>query len=101
MPQRPYAELPPAALSKGMLLVEENKVSKITDWEPILPGTRVVVDLRDQMTGEVSIRGLDWNKRVFATKGVSVELDGAHGKVGTLTVELAAMPDHDERLTYR
>lgn len=95
--------LPARLLKKDMLYIdhERERVFKVDDVEYVLPGTRVWARLSDQMTRNSSTQEFGWDQHVFVTEGLSIELDGPHGKAGSLTVELASMGDDDDRLTFR
>jgi hypothetical protein len=81
--------LPGRMLKKGLLYVDHDteRVHKIVDWEPILPGNQVVIDLREQIHGVESSKGVGWDQRVDVLPGFEVEIPGA----GKLTIELAGL----------
>lgn len=95
--------LPARLMQEGWVVYnrDDESLSRITNVDYVLPGTRVLMDVENQMTGEVSVRGADWEERLMVYEPARLELEGSHGKVGTLLIEPAAVPDDEDRLTYR
>lgn len=100
MSRRP-SQLPGRLLSKDLVILLEGRLWKITEMDYTLPLILVTVDVEDQITQEKTTKSVRWDDRVFTYKPFSVDLEGAEGKVGRVTVEPASVPDEDDKIGVR
>jgi hypothetical protein len=82
-----------------MLLVEKNRVSKITQVNNAL--MYVAVELQDQLTQSFDQRQLPLGNWYTTDQPYSLSIGGAQGHEDKLTVELASLGDKEGRPTYR
>jgi hypothetical protein len=88
---------PARVLRQDQLLVERHAVSKITKVEHAIPLNEVVVEVVNQLTGEVSTRHLRWDEQVTTEEPIEVAI----GDTGKITIELALQRDSEDRPTYK
>jgi hypothetical protein len=93
---------PLRTLDPGALIVDEAEgVYKLTKIDYVLPQNRLSIEVTHQMTGASRERLEGWDAWVTTEDACSVEIEGVEGTVGTVTVELAALADEENRPVYR
>jgi hypothetical protein len=87
---------PARALRQDQLLVERHAVSKINTIDHAIPHNTVIIEVKDQITGEESTRTLRWDQHLTTEEPFEFKV----GETGTVELELAGT-DEDARALYK